>query len=80
MFKYKSNNKTNIEDIAFNAGIAACECHGDVRRSICMAYRNEGMTVNVDQVNALTEKVNKHWKEELNHQPTTAYSTKFFNL
>ena len=79
MFKYKSKS-LSVEEIAFKAGLSACECHADVRRSICMAYRNEGVPVNAEHVNMLTERVNMKWKEEMNSQPQTAYSTKFFNL
>lgn len=79
MFKYKSKS-LSVEDIAFKAGIAACECHADVRRSICLAYRNEGIQANVEHINALAEKVQLKWKEEMNIKPQTEYSTKFFNL
>ncbi len=57
MFMVKKEAK-DIQELAYEAGMNAYNCHANVRQSIVLAYRSEGINPTNDTVNSLAEKIN----------------------
>ena len=60
---FKAKSKDAIKKNVMEAGLAACECHGDVRRSISFAFKENGITPNFDMVNAMADEVFDAWQK-----------------
>lgn len=60
---FKAKSKETIKKNVMESGLAACECHGDVRRSISVAFRNNGVKPTNEMVNAMAEEVFIEWQK-----------------
>ncbi|EPP7234021.1 hypothetical protein ACTOJ1_000937 [Shigella flexneri] len=58
MFMVKKEAK-DIQELAYEAGMNAYKYHANVRQSIVLAYRSEGINPTNETVNTLAEKINK---------------------
>lgn len=58
MFTIKKEAK-NIQELAYEAGMNAYKYHANIRQSIVLAYRSEGINPTNETVNALAERINK---------------------
>lgn len=50
---------SDIEKKAYEAGVNAYKFHANIRQSIVLSYRSEGINPTNDVVNKLAEKINK---------------------
>ncbi len=48
----------DIQELAYEAGMNAYNCHANVRQSIVLAYRAEGINPTNDTVNTMAERIN----------------------
>ncbi len=80
MFTSRKNQEENIRKIAHEAGMSACAYHANVRQSIVLAYRSEGVNPTNELVNELAEEVQKEWSASHLHQPVDAPKSRFFAM
>lgn len=60
---FKVKSKETIKKNVMEAGLAACECHGDVRRSIGFAFKENGINATCDMVNEMANEVFDAWQK-----------------
>lgn len=69
-----------IRKNAYDAGMSACECHANVRHSIVLAYRADGINPTNEVVNELAEEVQKVWTNSHLHQSVSVPKSRLWSL
>jgi len=74
------NSQENIRKIAHEAGMSACAYHANVRQSIVLAYRSEGLNPTNDMVNELALQVQNDWSASHFQKDVDAPKSRFFAM
>lgn len=75
-----SKRQEIIRKNAYDAAMSAFECHANVRQSIVLAYRADGINPTNEVVNELTEEVQKVWANSHLHQSVSTPKSRLWSL